>query len=97
MLIDVNNMLFPFCRTLNAEVKPILTKMLLDTEFDVRYYAEEAKIGIYMIDEIITYTFKQFQLYDLVSIIIFSLYSVYFVVVVDSGKRFFRFLLRFYI
>ncbi len=36
---------YPTCRTLNSEVKPVLTKMCSDSEFDVRYYAEEARQG----------------------------------------------------
>lgn len=36
-----------FCRTLNAEIKPILAKLNEDGEFDVRYFADEAKQSMF--------------------------------------------------
>lgn len=37
----------PILRILTADIKPILAKLNEDTEFDVRYFADEAKQSIY--------------------------------------------------
>jgi hypothetical protein len=34
-----------FFRTINTEIKPLVSKMGEDQEFDVRYFADEAKEG----------------------------------------------------
>lgn len=44
-LSDVCVLIVPLFSAVNSEVKPILNKLAEDTEFDVKYFAEEAKEG----------------------------------------------------